>query len=163
VLAIEEVREIDADDLSEEDAIAAGYDSAQALLSDLRKRPDGTLYRIALSLSGDDPREALRARDHLEGDELAEMTAQLERLDQAARTGAWTMKCLNLIGERDGGTAAQLAEGMGLDKARTKQRVRRLKDLGLTESLQTGYRLSNRGRALLAILAHTTAPPLRSP
>jgi ribosomal protein S19E (S16A) len=31
-----------------------------------------------------------------------------------------------------------------------KRRVRQLKELGLTESLEVGYRLSPRGRAVLA-------------
>lgn len=37
---------------------------------------------------------------------------------------------------------------MGKDEL--KVRVRRLKELGLTESLDVGYRLSKRGRGLLA-------------
>lgn len=36
-----------------------------------------------------------------------------------------------------------------------KARVRRLKELGLTESLEVGYRLSPRGRAYFSALATT--------
>jgi ribosomal protein S19E (S16A) len=36
-----------------------------------------------------------------------------------------------------------------MEKLRFKARVRQLKELGLTESLEVGYRLSPRGRALL--------------
>jgi hypothetical protein len=36
-----------------------------------------------------------------------------------------------------------------MDRPEFKQRVRRLKALGLTESLQVGYRLSPRGMAFL--------------
>lgn len=36
-----------------------------------------------------------------------------------------------------------------MDVARFKPRVRQLKELGLTESLEVGYRLSPRGRAVL--------------
>ena len=39
-----------------------------------------------------------------------------------------------------------------LDKVKFKNNVRRLKALGLTESLEVGYRLSPRGAALLAAL-----------
>jgi len=35
------------------------------------------------------------------------------------------------------------------DVPRFKRRVRQLKELGLTESLEVGYRLSPRGRAVL--------------
>ena len=41
---------------------------------------------------------------------------------------------------------------MGLERVVFKRRVRRLKELGLTESLEVGYRLSPRGEVLLAAL-----------
>jgi hypothetical protein len=43
-----------------------------------------------------------------------------------------------------------LAEAAGQERLAFKTRVRRLKALGLTESLEVGYRLSPRGRAFLA-------------
>jgi predicted transcriptional regulator len=46
--------------------------------------------------------------------------------------------------------AAELAEQAGRDPPAFKRDVRMLKELGLTESLERGYRLSPRGRALLA-------------
>lgn len=52
------------------------------------------------------------------------------------------------VGPGDPGRrAADLAEEAGVDKAWFKQNVRKLKALGLTESLEVGYRLSPRGRA----------------
>ncbi len=42
-----------------------------------------------------------------------------------------------------------LAAGESLDVPRFKRRVRRLKEMGLTISLDVGYRLSPRGRAFL--------------
>jgi hypothetical protein len=45
--------------------------------------------------------------------------------------------------------AATLAEELGQEKLVFKRNVRKLKELGLTESLEIGYRLSARGRALL--------------
>ncbi|MGH7465941.1 MAG: hypothetical protein ACREK1_12245 [Longimicrobiales bacterium] len=42
-----------------------------------------------------------------------------------------------------------LARMMGMETQPFKQRVRRLKTLGFTESLEIGYRLSPRGRSLL--------------
>ena len=46
---------------------------------------------------------------------------------------------------------------MGLETKPFKQRVRRLKELGLTESLKVGYRLSPRGESFL----QATAPSSR--
>jgi hypothetical protein len=45
-----------------------------------------------------------------------------------------------------------LADHLGRDKLPFKADVRRLKALGLTESLETGYRLSPRGKAIMTYL-----------
>ena len=57
---------------------------------------------------------------------------------------------LRQIGDRPGVVSTVLAEAVGLERPDFKLRVRRLKALGLTESLEVGYRLSPRGRAFLA-------------
>ncbi len=49
------------------------------------------------------------------------------------------------IATRPAVAAAELAAETGLEKPVFKSRIRRLKELGLTESLETGYRLSPRG------------------
>ena len=49
--------------------------------------------------------------------------------------------------------AAVLAAKLGMNKAKFKLRVGKLKALGLTESLEIGYRLSPRGRAAWKQLA----------
>ena len=48
--------------------------------------------------------------------------------------------------------AADLAAQVGREKLPFKRDVRKLKELGLTESLRIGYCLSPRGRALLDAL-----------
>ncbi len=48
--------------------------------------------------------------------------------------------------------SAELALALGEERPRLKRRVRQLKELGLTESLEVGYRRSPRGSALLATL-----------
>jgi hypothetical protein len=45
--------------------------------------------------------------------------------------------------------AADLAASVGREKHPFKLDVRKLKELGLTESLEVGYRLSPRGRAVM--------------
>jgi DNA-binding MarR family transcriptional regulator len=54
---------------------------------------------------------------------------------------------LALIAKHPEVSAGELAEISGFEKAWLKVNVRKLKELGLTESLQPGYRLSPRGRA----------------
>jgi hypothetical protein len=54
---------------------------------------------------------------------------------------------LELIAENPGVRAPDLAARMGRETLPFKRDVRKLKELGLTESLEVGYRLSPHGRA----------------
>jgi hypothetical protein len=66
-----------------------------------------------------------------------------------ARGEPWTRQVLELILDRPETLAAELAASLGREKLPFKRDVRKLKELGLTESLPVGYRLSPRGRAYL--------------
>lgn len=55
--------------------------------------------------------------------------------------------------------AADLAGAAGVERDRLKADVRKLKELGLTESLVVGYRLSPRGAAVLARLGGISGSP----
>lgn len=148
ILAIEKVEAIKLDEISDEDASRAGFDTREALLDELQKGRDGTLYRIAFRLSGPDPREALRQQTHLGAEELAVLGRRLVALDQNSQSGAWTAKTLHLIGGRDGRTAGEIAESLGIEKPTVKRKIRQLRELGLTENLRSGYKLSERGRVV---------------
>ena len=75
--------------------------------------------------------------------ELAELSARL------ARMGPWARETLELIAARPGTRAGDLAEHMSQERLPFKANVRKLKALGLTESLEVGYRLSPRGQETL--------------
>ncbi|MEX2373090.1 MAG: hypothetical protein WD800_04750, partial [Dehalococcoidia bacterium] len=81
---------------------------------------------------------------------------RLGRMDGGER-GPWTRDVMRLIDASEGVRAADLAGRLGRETQRFKGDVRRLKALGLTESLEVGYRLSPRGRALLAASPGTPA------
>ncbi len=147
VLAIESVERIDEADITEADAQRAGARDRAQLLSQLGGT--GTLHRIAFSFAGADPRIALRERASLSAAERVAIDARLARFDAASRHGPWTAGVLRLIDEQPAIRAPELAAQSGLDTARFKTDVRKLKELGLTESLPIGYRLSPRGRAYL--------------
>ena len=70
-------------------------------------------------------------------------------MDRRARSGPWTRKTLELIRAQPGVRAADLAAELGRPRDDFKQDVRRLKRLGLTISLEIGYRLSPLGEAFL--------------
>lgn len=152
VLAIDGVDAIDEGDITDDDARSAGYPTRDALLAELNRRPEGDLYRVALHLAGDDPRTALREQDALDAEAVAAIAARLDRFDRSSRHGPWTETVLRLIADSPGVRAPDLAASLGRDTQPFKRDVRKLKELGLTESLEVGYRLSPRGRAWLATL-----------
>jgi hypothetical protein len=150
-LAVVRVDAISERQITASDASRAGYASRADLLRELASyRDDGQLYRIELRLAGPDPRVALRERAQLSADETAELRRRLERFDASSTHGPWTMETLELIERRPATLAADIAASVGREKAPFKADVRKLKELGLTESLDVGYRLSPRGRAFLA-------------
>jgi hypothetical protein len=149
VLRILEVAPTPRAALTADDARRAGYPSKKALLESLRGR-EGQVYRIHLRLEGQDPRVALRETPLRSDAERAEVEARLRRMDAASPAGPWTERYLRLVADNEGVRAPELAAREGLETAPFKARVRRLKALGLTESLKVGYRLSPRGRSLLA-------------
>ena len=102
-----------------------------------------------LKRAGDDPRIALRRDAEIDDTEFAATERKLARLDIASRRGPWTRRVLTLIADRPATRAGDLAESFGRERLAFKTDVRKLKALGLTESLDVGYRLSPRGRAVL--------------
>jgi hypothetical protein len=147
-LAIKNVTTIAESDITEADARRSGFTSRDELLRLLNER-EGTLYRIEFTLAGPDSRIALREQASLTGAEMDAVKSRLERMD---RSGPWTRRTLELIRERPATRAATLAASLGSETLPFKTRVRRLKDLGLTESLEVGYRLSPRGVSVLNAL-----------
>jgi hypothetical protein len=147
VLAIESVEQITPRKITEEDVKLSGFDDRKALLRSFEGR-EGDLYRIRVRLAGEDPRIALR-QQKLNAEERAVVAKRLQRMDAASEAGPWTQQYLELIEARPAQRAPELAELMGLTTKPFKQRVRRLKELGLTESLKVGYRLSPRGISYL--------------
>ncbi|RTL62278.1 MAG: hypothetical protein EKK42_32485 [Pseudonocardiaceae bacterium] len=149
VLEVTAVDTVAPESLTDADAAAAGVADAATLRLELAKRPTGDVFRIDLRPAGEDPRIALRADDALDDDARAALDARLARMDATSPYGPWTAATLALIAENPEVRAPDLAERMGRETLPFKRDVRKLKELGLTESLPVGYRLSPRGRAYL--------------
>ena len=150
VLSVESIAEVPAKKITDADARSAGYASRDALLTELDAYGRGAVYCIQLRFAGADPRISLRARSEMDDEELGALEKRLARLDAASRRGPWTQRVLEVIELHPEGTrATELAEAIARDTPSFKLDVRKLKELGLTESLGTGYRLSPRGIALL--------------
>lgn len=148
VLAIDSVERIRLADLDAEIARAAGYPTRRALVDSLAPTRN-PLYLVRFHPGGPDPRVALRERSDIGAAERAEIDAKLDGYDARSPRGPWTRATLRTIADRPAVRAPDLAAAAGVETKRYKTDVRKLKELGLTESLEVGYRLSPRGRAYL--------------
>lgn len=152
LLGIDSVDVCDPEKISAKDVKAAGFSKMSELIALLSDR-DGEVYRISVKYIGEDPRIALRNRSKISASEFSDVRRKLERMDRSKVFGKWTRRYLELIRDDPELLAATLAEKAGLDKPRFKANVRKLKAMGLTESMATGYRLSPRGKTVLKMLA----------
>lgn len=147
-LSIVSVDPIEANQISEADARRSGYESLDRLLDELNRHTGGVVHRIELGTLLEDPRVRLRTSAWNDEDEVR-ISARLKRFDERAAEGPWTRRVLELIERHPGVRAGDLCGLAGLEKMRFKTNVRKLKAMGLTESLETGYRLSPRGAAFM--------------
>jgi hypothetical protein len=149
VVRFDSVEEVDPATLTEDDAAAAGVRSLAELLRLLERRDGAHVYRMRVGPAGADPRVALREQASLSDDDRRAVDARLDRWDAAGAGGPWTREVLRLIADRPGVRAPDLAASLGRETLPFKRDVRKLKELGLTRSLEVGYELSPRGRAYL--------------
>jgi hypothetical protein len=150
ILEVEEVDVVRASTVTDDQARRAGFSDASTMLAQLRGDLELPLYRVVFHrVDEPDPRDVL-AKDGDPGlDALAEISTQLTRMDRSSKHGVWTRAALELIVAHPGRRAPDLAELMGVETATLKRDIRKLKNLGLTFSLQIGYELSPRGEAYL--------------
>ncbi len=79
----------------------------------------------------------------------AQIDRSLARLDLASHRSPWTKQTLELVRQRPGVAAAELAGSQRRPVSRFKSDVWKLRELGLVEALAVGYRLSSHGQAYL--------------
>jgi hypothetical protein len=137
-----EVRQVARAEITDADAMRAGATNLQSLLS--RLGDADPVWRVDFVFVGADDRIA--RRNDTTSDEIDNVIARLARLD---RNGAWTRHTLQLIERYPGIVSTTLARHANQERPVFKLNVRKLKELGLTESLEVGYRLSPRGEAVL--------------
>lgn len=150
VVLIGDITPCDAAALTELDARISGFASLEALRKMLGLEDGNAVYRIALL--GIEPDERVDLRQVIEPGEAEwrDIEARFARWEKAAP--GYFPAILKSIAERPAVLAAELAQSLGKEKLNFKTDVRKLKELGLTESLDVGYRLSPRGERVLAWL-----------
>ena len=137
-----DVRQVGVDEITDDDAHHAGASDRGALLS--RLGTSARVWRVDFVFVGPDDRIA--RRNDTSAEDLSDVIARLSRLD---RNGQWTRQVLQLIERYPGIVSTTLARHANQERPVFKLNVRKLKELGLTESLEVGYRLSPRGEAVL--------------
>jgi hypothetical protein len=150
MVEVESVDVVEPSSVDEAQAREAGYVTVAELLADLRGDPALPVYRIRLRrMDEPDPRDELARSASLTDADVTAIKARLARMDRSSSRGPWTGAVLALIGDRPAVVSTVLAESMDWERQDFKLHVRRLKELGLTLSLDVGYRLSPRGEAYL--------------
>jgi hypothetical protein len=145
-----EIVRCDAAVLSEHDAKAAGFEDLAALLGMLGPEDGNPVYRIEIRGIEPDDRVAKRETVRPSPAEWRELRARFARWEKS--TPGYYRAILQIIAARPATLAATLASSLRVEKPKFKQDVRKLKELGLTESLDVGYRLSPRGEVVLKAL-----------
>jgi hypothetical protein len=158
MVEVESVDVVEPSSVSATQVREAGYASVAELLADLKGDPALPVYRIRLRrIDEPDPRDELASASSLTEADVAAIRSRLDRMDRSSGRGPWTGAVLALIGDRPGIVSTVLAEAIGWERQDFKLHVRRLKELGLTLSLDVGYRLSPRGESYLNYL-RTSGP-----
>ena len=149
IVGFDAVEEVEPEAITDAEAVRAGRESADEVRGELAraKQQGAPVWRIRFHWVGPDPRVALREQADLDPSEAEQIAARLARFDAASRSGPWTEATLDLIERRPETLAEELAAERGQERLAFKRNVRKLKEMGLTESLKQGYRLSPRGRA----------------
>lgn len=138
--------------ISEAAAAQAGFDGRENLLAYLRTGPggpiegDSELFRVAFRFAGDIEDTPAVVED---GDVEAAL-AKLADMDRRSARGPWTEESLELVESMPATLAAKLAAKARREVPKFKADVRKLKYMGLTRSLGTGYELTELGKQVLA-------------
>ena len=140
------------ENISDSDAVRAGYLNRDELLATLNSIDTGILYRIGVRYYSEDPRIALRENANVSEKDLASLKLKLDRLDSHSKQGSWTLKVLLLIKDNPKVRAADLAKKMNHEKNALKINIRKLKNLGLTISHDVGYTISPLGERLIEFI-----------
>ena len=130
-------------DITGDDAVRAGFQSVDALIAFLGLPRSAVVTRVEFALTDDAPKTA----PSLTPEEVAKRLIATDRRSAAP----WTGRVLALIEAHPATRAGDLAQVIGWDTPKFKSNVRKLKALGLTQSLEVGYRLTELGARVLGM------------
>jgi hypothetical protein len=153
LLSVTAVERVAAATITAADAARTGEASLAALMARLGDpAPEDQVWRVELHCIGADDPLVRGAAQSIDPAARAAIKARLDRLDRASGSGPWTARTLRMIQTYPGVVSTALARNLGAERPAFKLSVRKLKELGLTESLEIGYRLSPLGEAFLSMV-----------
>lgn len=147
VIKLEKVERVAIGSITEADARKAGFEDRDQLVKDLKRVTAGSVHKVRLKYESEDPRIALRSKIALTDEEFKKLESKLARLN--ARRPR-TLTYLKLIAKHPSRRAGDLADMVGMERLAFKLNVRKLKNLGLTISLEVGYKISPLGKIVMA-------------
>ena len=142
---VTDVRSVRLSEIEAYDLRRAGFDSIAAVAEFLRLPESATVTRVEFELT-EEP--AAKPPPELS------VNAVVTRLQATDRRSAapWTANVIARIRARPATRAGDLVPEMGWETPVFKANVRKLKALGLTQSLETGYRLTDLGEQVAALM-----------
>ena len=152
-IVVEKIQETRLDDITAALARRCGFPSLVDLLKTAKHGPGERVFVIDFHYDGKTRARPEPETGAVSAEDLAELVQRLEAMDRRSKIGAWTLATLRAIEARPGVLAAKLARSLRRPRDEFKRDVRKLKTLGLTFSLEVGYRLTPKGEALLASLS----------
>lgn len=156
LVAVDEIRETPLAQITDAAARASGFTSRESLLRQLdppRARgahdPAATVFEVRFHYLPDPRTPASDVPADVSGDALRGLLGRLRNMDSRSGGESWTGAALALIEANPRMAASRLAPRLGMETARFKRNVRKLKALGLTLSHDTGYTVTALGARVL--------------
>lgn len=155
LIEIGEIEAVNENDITDKDALQAGFTDKKQLLKSFTHNSTGTIFKISVRYHSADPRIKLREQTELSEQQFEDLKGKLDRLDRYSKEGYWTEKILLTINDNSNLHAIGIAKLTGFEKEWLKLNIRKLKNLGLTVSHNVGYELSPLGSEYLIKLSNT--------
>ncbi len=151
-IEIRKVETVNENDITDTDAINAGFTDKEELIKTFAQNIKGTIFKISVRYHSADPRIKLREQTRISEPQYTDLKNNLERLDNLSKHGRWTKKILLAINDNPGLHASGIAKRTGFEKDWLKLNIRKLKNLGLTISRTIGYEISPLGKFFIGKL-----------
>lgn len=152
LVAISKLETVSENDITDQDALKAGFTDKKQLLKSLTNTATGMIFKISVRYHSPDPRIKLREQTELSEQQFTDLKKKLERLDNHSKLGPWTEKILLTLKDNPNLHAIGIAKLTGFEKEWLKLNIRKLKNLGLTISHTIGYEISPKGKEFLNML-----------